>query len=275
MLDIIVDSTVGLARNEAHELHTHVCPTSYVDDRGQWVCERYVGENGNYAPSFYQRGRVTTEAVRASAFLRAYERSFGKGREALALPMSSRLSGSYRSAVEARERCTYPSRVRVVDTGATAGALEFAVRHARRLADQGNTLDEVADAMEEWSHHLHVAFAVVDMEVLYKSGRMGSTRVSMHTNSLHRYPVLGLVDGAIEEMGVGRGVRDTARKLAAAAPEDAGDLIISCYGFRGDLARELLIATRKRLPRARVRMKDGGPVLTANLGVGAASLAWD
>lgn len=275
MLDIIVDSTVGLARNEAHELHTHVCPTSYVNDQGQWVSERYVGENGNYAPSFYQRGRVTTEAVRVSAFLKAYETSFGKGREAIALPMSSRLSGSYRSAVEAREQCSDPSRVRVVDTGVTAGALEFAVRHARRLANQGMTLDEVAEAMEEWKHGVHVVFAVVNMDVLYKSGRVGSTRVSMHTNSLHRYPVLRLVEGAIDEMGVGRGVRDTAKKLAAAAPEDAEDLIISCYGLRGDLARELLLATRKRAPQARVRMKDGGPVLTANLGVGAASLAWE
>ncbi|MGI6230833.1 MAG: DegV family protein [Tractidigestivibacter sp.] len=274
MLDIITDSTVGLARNEAHELHTHVCPTSYVNSQGEWVSERYVGENGNYAPDYSLRGRVTTEAVRVSAFIKAYETSFGKGRQCIALPMSSRLSGTYRSAVEAVPLCSRPDDVRVVDTGVTAGALEFAVRHARKLANEGKTIDEVADGIREWAKSTHVVFAVVDLDVLSASGRLGATRQSMNT-AMNRYPVLGLRDGAIVQMGVGRGVRGTAKKLVSEVPEGAPDLVISCYGVRGDLARELLLAAHERFPESLVRVKDGGPVLTANLGVGAASIAWE
>ena len=57
-------------------------------------------------------------------------------------------------------------------------------------------------------------------------------------------------------------------------PEGATELLVSHFGPRGVEAREVLLAARERFPEAHLRVKDGGPVLSKHLGLGAVALAW-
>ena len=271
MLALVTDSTCGLTRDEARELGVTVLPMTYVTDFERHE-ELFVGEMGDYASQLAASSHVTTEAVRASSFERTFRELVAAGNDVLCVTISARLSGTFRSAEEAAA-AVGSERVAVVDSWATAGALEFLVRRARALADEGRALSEVVAELERLRAGTRIVFSVPDMVALSRSGRLGAIRRAVATK-LNRYPVMALSEGGIVKLSDGRGARGMAAAMAEQAPADATDLLVSHFGPRGVEAREVLLAARSRFPEARVRVKDGGPVLAEHLGLGAVGLSW-
>lgn len=275
MLALVTDSTCALSREEAERLGVSVVPTTFSVD-GYCHPEGFLGENMDYATLFARGRHVVTEAVRTSAFESVFREHTTAGDDVLCITISSRLSGTFRSAEDAAASIgggEGSPRVVAFDSWLTAGALEFMVRRARSLADEGRSLDEVVEALKAFRSEMHVVFSVSDMDALHRSGRLGAFRRSVATK-LNRYPVMGLRDGAIVEVGMGRGAHGLGTMMVSQVPEGTSDLVISCFGKRGVEAREVLIAAKARFPQALVRVKDGGPVLAKNLGVGAVGLSW-
>ncbi|KXB62747.1 DegV family protein [Olsenella sp. DNF00959] len=274
---IVTDSTCCLTRQEARELGCTVLPMTYVA-RGERRPELPQGENGDYEAILREDPFVGTESVYQRDFARAFERLLDSGRDVLCVTMSARLSGAHRAAREAaaaldREWTGVGGRVQVVDSWATASGLELVVRQARALADAGLSLTEVADGVREFRGRVGIRFAVPDMRPLRRSGRLGATRRSV-AGMLGRYPVFCLREGAIETVEVVRGGISAARELVGPVPADVGTVIVSHFGHADELARFALVELRRRRPKARVLVKDGGPVLTSRLGVGSLALGW-
>lgn len=277
MLAIVTDSTCALTRHEAELLGVEVIPMTYIVD-GRRLREQPLGENGEYAEMLQKASSASTEAVRTLAFAKAFQRQLKAGNDVLCLTISSRLSGTYRSAVEAAKICNGPRgegdvRVEVVDSWCTAGALEFLVRRACRLAREGQPLSAVVADLLASRAAQDVVFSVPDMAILRSSGRLGAVRRSLGT-VLNRYPVMHLSEGAVEPLCRARGTRGVARAMVDAVPEGATQFIISHFGTRGLETQHLMLALRDRFPHATVHVKDGGPVLAVNIGVGSMGLAW-
>lgn len=276
MLKIVTDSTCGLTRREADALGVDILPMTYIVS-GIRKRELPLGENGDYGKLLANAGTVTTEAVRSLAFAKQFQRLLKRGCEVLCITISSRLSGTYRSAVKAAEVCNGESatpRVHVVDSWATAGALELIVRKAHTLAGESLDTAEVVRRIEEYRAHQRIVFSVPDMAVLRGSGRLGAMRRSVAT-VLNQYPVMELEHGAISPVTRARGVRGCARALVACAPEGVNQFIISHFGTPGPEVHHLMVALRDRFPHAALYVKDGGPVLAANIGLGAVGLSWE
>ena len=271
MLAIVTDSTCGLTRAEATELGVTVVPMTYTVD-ATWHEEGFVGENGDYAEAFSGGHHVATHAVRTSAFEQVFRDLLGKGDEVLCITISSRLSGAFRSAEDAATHLA-SDNLAVLDSWVTAGALEFLVRRARTLADGGCTLAEVVADLTRLRQDTRIVFSVPDMDALSRSGRLGAIRRAVATK-LNRYPVMRLSEGGIEKIEDGRGARGMAAAMAEQVPAGTSDMVICHFGPRGVETREVFLAVRARFPEARVRVKDGGPVLAEHLGLGAVGLAW-
>lgn len=271
MLALVTDSTCGLTRNEAAELGVDVLPMGYAA-AGMRHAEGFVGENGDYAAALSGPGLVTTEAVRPSAFERAFRRHLDAGDDVLCITISSRLSGTYRSAEQAAEAVADP-RVTVFDSWGTAGALEFLVRRARALANAGRDVAQIVEELATLRESTRIVFSVPDMAALSRSGRLGAIRRAVATK-LNRYPVMALDEGGIVKLADGRGARGMAAAMAGQIPAGTTELLVSHFGPRGVEAREVLLAARERFPEAHLRVKDGGPVLAKHLGVGAVGLSW-
>ena len=278
MLALVTDSTAALSRSEARSLAVDMLPMTYIVD-GERIREQACERNEGYAERLCKARSVSTEAVRTLSFAKVFQRHLKAGNDVLCITISSRLSGTYRSACEAAALVNEPRtegepRVEVVDSRATAGALEFIVREARRIALTDNpSLPELAHRVRSIVERQRIVFTVSDMDALRRSGRLGAFSRAV-VSTLNRYPIMELAGGAIAKVGMVRGVNAAARALVAQAPEDAHEFVISYFGERGAGTRRLLIALRKRFPSAVVRIKDGGPVLAANIGLGSAGLSW-
>lgn len=277
MLSIVVDSTAMLTRAEAQSLGATLVSNTYDVD-GSPVVETFMDENGDYDTPL-REGRLTeSHAATAAAFRAAFEPPVTAGSDVLCITLSSRLAGVYRNACKAADSLR-PSleeggpRIAVLDSLSGFSNIEYLARRARELSEAGRSFEEVLDNLMVMREQQSICFSVLTTEKLRAAGRLSMLPQSVNA-MLNRLPVLTMREGAIACIAMARGVDVAAQEMVSQVPADANDLVLAHYGARGPLVVELLKATRAAFPRARVRVKDGGPVLSSNLDLGAASIAW-
>lgn len=275
---IVCDSSCTLSRTRAEELGVTMVPMHYNVD-GVRYAETFRNENGDYDALFRKGRLLMTEAVYQDEFADEFRRLLKADFAVLCLTISSRLSGTYRSAVQARNQLVCEGedgdRICIVDSWTTSGALEFLVRQARKLVSLGYSLDTVGHKLEDERARQGIAFTVPDLEVLRRSGRLGATRRAVPSN-LDRYLVMELQEGGIKDVCVAHGMRGTARALVAQVPEEArkNSVTVTGYGEAHDAVEELVHEVRRELPKTTIHVRDGGPIVSLHLGVGSVSLAW-
>lgn len=126
--------------------------------------------------------------------------------EALIITGSSKLSGGYQSALLAVEKLGAGSRVRVVDSlNASCGEMHL-VDEALRLQENGASLQEAADALEQLRDRVRIIGLADDLKYLVMGGRLNPL-VGKVGNALSIKPTLKLEGGVIEKEGMVRGTK--------------------------------------------------------------------
>lgn len=129
--------------------------------------------------------------------------------------LSSRLSGSYNSAVAARELVLEDEpdkKIHVIDSkSASAGELNIALKLGE-LRDQGLSFEELVAAAEQHVAQMHTLFVLEDLDNLIKNGRI--TKLKARIAALLKiYPVLSGNDGNIQVDHNVRGLENAHQKL--------------------------------------------------------------
>ena len=277
MISIVVDSTCALTRSEASKLGVTLVSATYTVD-GRPVPESFMGENGDYDALLAANRVSDTASATADAFRQAFETQVAAGNDVLCITISSRLASTYRNACKAADQVSAHlaaggPNVAVLDSASGFSNSEYLVRLARGLADAGMPFADVATTVAQARERQGICFSVPSTEPLRSMGRLAMVSLSVNT-LLNRYPVFVVREGAIACEGTARGSRALAQAMVDQVPDSADDITLSYFGSRGPLIVELLRATKLAYPQARVRVKDGGPVLSRNLGRGSVSIAW-
>jgi DegV family protein with EDD domain len=115
----------------------------------------------------------------------------------LVLTLSSKLSGTYQSAVLGAESANLPVPVRVVDSLSASIGLGLQVRRARSLIDGGLAIDDIVTKLEAERGQYHLIFFADTLEFLQRGGRIG--KASQLVGSILKIkPLLVVVDGEVE-----------------------------------------------------------------------------
>ena len=150
----------------------------YSDDLGQSIPFE----------EFYQRmdsGEDTqTSQINVTEYLEYFESFLSEGKDILHLTLSSGISGSYNSAINAakiaKER--YPERkIFVVDSLAASSGYGLLMDKLADLRDEGMDIDELRDWAEENKLNLHHWFFSSDLKFFIKGGRVSKTAGTVGT----------------------------------------------------------------------------------------------
>lgn len=119
-----------------------------------------------------------TSQTNIEEFLEHFESILKEGKDILHVSLSSGISGTHQSAVNAaniaRER--YPERkIYVVDSLAASAGLGLIMDKLADMRDAGGTLDELHDWIEEHKLELHHWFFTSDLTFFIKGGRVSKT----------------------------------------------------------------------------------------------------
>lgn len=193
---ILTDSCSDLSDDLVVSLNVSVVPMQ-VNFRGTFFEE---GDGFISLPDLYaalRAGEVsTTSAINPDRWGREMEQILQKGEDVLVLAFSSGLSTTYHSAALAAEEMAekYPDRkIRVVDTLCASMGQGLLVWYAAKKRDDGLTLDEAADWVENNKLHLCHWFTVDDLMYLKRGGRVSAATALVGT-MLNIKPVLHVDD---------------------------------------------------------------------------------
>ena len=220
-----------------------------------------------------------TSAVNPARWGTAMEAILYQGMDVLVLAFSSGLSTTYQSAVIAAEelREKYPQRkILVVDTLAASMGQGLLVWYACKKRDEGLSMEEVYQWVEDNKLHLCHWFTVDDLMHLKRGGRVSATTALVGT-MLQIKPVLHVDDeGHLISMAKARGRKASLDALAKKVAElgggyDNSTMFIS-HGDCLEDAQYLAQLLKSRYGAKEVIISYVGSVIGSHAGPGTVAL---
>lgn len=147
----------------------------------------------------------TTSQVPPIEFLEAFKEELSRGNEIICINGSGQLSGTYNSAVLAKNQLD-SDKIYVIDSeGVTMGAGMLAIK-AARLAEQGLGAEEINREIKESIHRMKYFFIVDTLKYLHKGGRI-SLSASVLGSVLNIKPIITMKDGKLDLIDKARGIK--------------------------------------------------------------------
>ena len=196
MIKIVTDSTAYLPETFVRQHDIRVVPL-YVHFGEEAFREGVeLSDEEFYARLKEASALPTTSQPSAGEFHQVFEELAGAGHEIVTLTISSKLSGTWNSAMAAKEMLP-EAGISIIDTFSTAVGMHLMINAAIEAAAAGATRQEIVERIEEIKKTSQLWFVVDTLEYLAKGGRIGNARAFMGT-LLKVKPILTLQDGAIE-----------------------------------------------------------------------------
>ena len=273
---IVTDSTGYIPTDLVRKYGIHVAPQIII-----WG-EETIRDGVDILPeAFYERLKTakvmpTTSQVTIAYFHELFQKLSAEGKQILAILVSSKLSGTISSAVQAKDMLPQ-SQIEIVDSLSTAMALGFQVLAAARAAEAGRGFAEVVAVAQSAGPKTGIVFAVETLEFLHRGGRIGGAARLLGT-ALNLKPVLELVDGRIEPVEKIRTKAKARARLLDIVEERVkgkGNLRLATVhaGVKAE-ASELLEQAVARLKPVETIVAEASPVVGNHAGPGTVGLAY-
>ena len=197
---------------------------------------------------FLKRVAVSKECPRSACpapeeYMKAYEQAD----DIYVVTLSSELSGSYNSAVLAKnlyEEEHGTKNIHVFNSKSASSGQLLICRFIETLVEAGNPFEEVVERVEKYIEGLHTYFVLETLDFLRKNGRLSRVQAIL-AGALNIKPVMGSENGTIIKLTQVRGMKKAISSMidyaiAGCENKEEKDLVIAhcnCYE-RAEKAKE-------------------------------------
>ena len=273
---IVTDSTAYLPANYVEEFGVTVVPLTL-----QWDGASYRDGVDILPDEFYTRlsdskTLPTTSQATVNDFTQVYKRIMDEGFDILTLPISSGISGTYDSAIQAKAQLGNVP-IEIIDTRLVSMALSFQVLAAARAAKDGASLEECKQIALKAYDHIGVYFVVDTLKYLHAGGRIGGGKRFMGT-ALNIKPILEIRDGKIEAVKSVISINKALEAMVEMVEKDVDQRepvrVSVFHALAAEKAQELLKTTAARLHADEAILSYVSPVIGCHVGPGTLSIAY-
>ena len=271
---ILTDSTADLDERWAQENDVELIGlTITLDD----ITYETVGPNrltsDRLLEAMQEGGQPTTSQVNVGQFEEVFRRHAQNGDDLLYLAFSSVLSGTYQSAVMARDMILdeHPEAViEIVDTLAAAGGEGYLSILAAEARDQGKSLAKTKAMIEDILPRLRTYFLVDDLYHLMRLSKSSAIIGSL----INIKPLLWLDDsGKLVPLAKIRGCKKAIKEMVLYATQDIGhSTAIVAYANDLEAAENLKEQLLTVNGIEQVLIMPLGPVISTHVGPGTLAI---
>lgn len=251
--------------------------------------EEYLDDLGQSVPydEFYRRidggSMPTTSQINISEFMAFFEPFLQEGKDILHLSMSSGISGTCNSAMNAKEEllAKYPDRtIKVVDSLAASSGYGLLLDKLVEMRDAGKSLEDVYLFAEDNKLKLQHWFFSTDLTHFKRGGRISATAATLG-NILNLCPLMNV--DYVGKLIVRQKIRGKKKviaeivnkmiELAEGGKDYNGKCFISCSACEDD-ARKVADLVEETFPNlnGKVEINSIGAVIGAHTGPGTVAL---
>ncbi|MGI5921991.1 MAG: DegV family protein [Syntrophomonadaceae bacterium] len=202
-----------------------------------------------------------------------------RGEEVLGIFLSARMSGTYESALSAREMIMeeYPqARIEIFDSQTNCMALGIQVIEAALAAKAGKKMEEIIEITRHIKEKVRFYFVPASLEYLIKGGRIGGAS-ALIGNLLQIRPILYVNDGMTDVFERIRGTRKAIQRMISVLNEDArkyGLKHLLVHHINDDKQGSELAAALSQQFNRQVPALAIGPVIGLHVGPGAVGIVY-
>jgi DegV family protein with EDD domain len=264
---IVTDSTADLTPEQQRAAGITVVPLNV--HFGDEVFRDHVDLS---ADEFFRRLKASAQLPRTSqpsvgAFEEAYRKLLDGGDEVVSVHLSSKVSGTYNSALMAAQSVG-DGKIDVVDSLSTSMALGFMALEGAKLARAGRDRQAVAECLQGLVPKARVICVVDTLTYLERGGRIGKARALLGS-LLNVKPILQLKDGEVVPVGRARGRPQSLSRLVELLQRDGKvSQLAIMHGAAQTDAEQLRERVASSYPGMDIQLTEIGAVLGTHTGPG-------
>jgi DegV family protein with EDD domain len=276
---VVTDSTSYIPSEEAAALGIRVVELS-ATLHGVTRTEDEI-DAGEFYRSMLTGGEFPTSSQPSVAcMIEALEEPVAAGDSVIAVLLSSKMSGTYETALMARDQIIerHPdAHIAVVDSLSNCMEEGFAVFAAARVAAEGGSLEATVEGARLTTTRTRWLFTPASLEYLRMGGRIGNARALLGT-LLQVRPILTVIDGVTSTVRSVRTMRraiETIADMVVSDTEEHGlaDIVVHHILDAGE-AEQLATLLEPRIGR-RPRVQQIGPAIGLHVGPGTIGVVYE
>ena len=186
-------------------------------------------------------------------FVDIFEEAEEKGDELICILLSSKLSGTFQSAMLAKNIVEY-DKIHLVDSLGATHMIRFMTDYAQELAEAGKTAKEIVAELDEMKSKIKVLAVVDTLEYLCKGGRVNKATAAIGEVAKVK-PMITVAEGEVAVIGKSLGKNKAIGNLLKALEECEVDERFPIYSL-STLGTENCEAFEKRLTDAGYSFKE-------------------
>ena len=179
----------------------------------------------------------TTSQVNPSQYLEVFNDAKEKGDEVFVLTLSGGLSGTYSSAMMAKEDCGY-DKITVLDTRSGIMGQRTMAEYAVSLRDNGANMEEIERSLIDIRSRMNLVACLDTLTYLKKGGRVPPA-MALIGNAIKIKPIICINDGKVEPMDKVRGYQAGMKTMWEKFEKDGFDdsVLPVCFGHTNNKER--------------------------------------
>ena len=273
---IVTDSTADLTEEEVKQFEISIVPMNIsIDD------DNYIDGVTITKEEFKQKMIESAELPKTAQpsigrFVEVYDELGKNGDSVISIQMMRSISGTVDAARQAAD--ITETNVTVVDSDFTSRSMGMIVKEAAKAAQEGKSVQEILDIVEDAKKRTTLYLTVVNLDNLIKGGRI-SQLMGMFSNLLNIKLFLQVINGKIEIIQKGRGLKSLQKKydeifeLMKSAPNGIQEIGIMHAGLsdfnEGNIAR-----IRELFPDVPLTIVTTSPIIMSHTGVDAMAITY-
>jgi DegV family protein with EDD domain len=275
---LVTDSTAFLPAELVKKHNITVTPLIVI-----WEEKNFHDGIDIQPADFYTRLKTekkmpSTSQVSVGTMHTTFQNLVDQGFDILGIFLSSKLSGTIQSAMQAKEMMgAAGEKVSIVDSFATSMNMGFIILAAARALESGANLSDCLAVVEKTRQNSGIFFAVDTLEFLHRGGRIGGAQRFIGS-ALNLKPILALKDGkveGIERIRTKSKAHDRLIELVAEKVNGKSNIrLATVHANAQEDAEALLGRAAKQFNPVEALCTDVSPVIGTHTGPGTVGLAY-
>jgi DegV family protein with EDD domain len=276
MLQIVTDSSIDLPEGWREAFEINVIPVSIRFGERDYLQDVDLGYD-----EFFRLVRETGQFPKTSLpsigqFVEFYENIAHPNDVVLSIHLSSKLSGTYDTAVSAANALEGQHKVIPFDTRSGSAAMAFMCREARLMDRAGADLQDILARLEEIRENQQILLTLDTLEFAHRSGRINALTAAL-ASVLRMKAIIVLKDGMLEMAERVRTRHRALDRLVQMARQRAGSRALNVAVVHScdlDTGRALLDRVRHELNCQEVLLTELSISVAAHLGPGTVGVVF-
>lgn len=220
--EIFSDSSCDMSQEQVEKYKVNIIPFYVTLNQ-----EDYRKENEEISKDEFYHTLIEKKIVPKTSlpsvedYMRAFQQAIEQGKDILCICLTHSFSGSYQSAMNAKmilKEKYENTKIIIIDSIQATGGQGLLVIQAAKMKEEGYSLEDNADKLEEIKYTARIMFTLDTLEYLQKGGRIGKAKVLAGT-MLNLKPLIQMKDTELIPFSNVRGRKKALDKIVTMLEE--------------------------------------------------------